>query len=256
VTNLIADKILLYVIVFALGISIGSFLNVVIYRVPRKQSIIRPPSHCPICGHRLAWYDLIPVFSYIFQKGRCRYCGAKISYKYPLVELITGLSFIAIFAKFGLSVKSAEYMAFASFLIAGGFMDLFDGVVNDWLVILGIATGLSFSVYFNTFFDNLLGMAVAFAFFALIIFLTHGNGMGEGDATFGALIGSFLGIKLTILTILFAFILGAIIGVILIYVFHRKKEDAVPFVPFMALSAFMMLFIGNPIISFYMKLFH
>ena len=241
---------------FFLGAIVGSFLNVVIYRLPNDQSIIFPASHCPKCGHKLAWYDMIPIFSYIFLKGKCRYCKAKISIRYPIIEALTGFAFVGIGLRFGWSLQFFEYIIFASLLIAVSFTDLFYGIVPDIIVIPGAIVGLVFSLLKGktVFFSSLFGLLLLFVFFVLIILLTKG-GMGEGDATFGAMIGSFIGLKFSIATLVISFILGSIIGALLLIFLHKKGKDSMPFGPYLAISAYIMVLYGYQIIFIYEKLF-
>ncbi len=250
------SNILFSVFNFIIGAVIGSFLNVVIYRVPRNESILNPPSHCPVCGHKLKWYDMIPVFSYIFLRGKCRYCGAKISPRYPLIEALTGFAFVGVGLRFGWSLQFFEYVTFSALLIAVSFTDLFDGVVPDIIVVPGAIAGLIFSLLRGkaVFISSLLGMLFLFGFFVLVILLTHG-GMGEGDATFGAMIGSFLGFKFSVAMLVIAFVIGAIVGVILITLFKKKSDEAIPFGPYLALSAYVMVLFGYKIMLLYFKIF-
>ena len=241
---------------FFLGTIVGSFLNVVIYRLPNNQSIIFPASHCPKCGHKLAWYDMIPIFSYILLKGKCRYCKAKISIRYPIIEALTGFAFVGIGLRFGWSLQFFEYIIFASFLIAVSFTDLFYGIVPDIIVIPGAIVGFIFSLLRGktVFFSSLFGSLLLFVFFIIVILLTKG-GMGEGDATFGAMIGSFIGFKFSIATLVISFIFGSIIGILLLTFFHKKGKDSMPFGPYLAISAYIMVLYGYQIIFIYEKLF-
>jgi leader peptidase (prepilin peptidase)/N-methyltransferase len=241
---------------FFLGAIVGSFLNVVIYRLPNEESIVSPPSHCPKCGHRLAWYDMIPIFSYIFLKGRCRYCGTKISIRYPIIEALTGFAFVGVGIRFGWSLQFFEYIIFSALLITILFTDLFYGIVPDVVVIPGAIVGLIFSLAKgkSAFLSSLYGALFLFAFFVAIILITHG-GMGEGDATFGAMIGSFIGLKFSIATLVISFILGAVIGILLIIFLRKKGKDTMPFGPYLALSAYFMMLYGYQVVLFYQKLF-
>ncbi len=241
---------------FLLGTIIGSFLNVVIYRIPNNQSIISPPSHCPVCKNRLKWNDMIPIFSYIFLRGKCRYCGTKISLRYPIIEALTGLAFVGIGLRYGWSLQFFEYIIFSSLLIAVSFTDLFYGIVPDIIVIPGIAIGLIFSIIKGkaVFMSSLFGMLGLFVFFLVVILLTKG-GMGEGDATLGAMIGSFIGFKFSLATLVISFILGSIVGIVLLIFFRKNGKDSMPFGPYLAVSAYIMLLYGYQIILIYQKLF-
>ncbi len=253
---LLMSNILFSVFNFILGAVIGSFLNVLIYRIPKNESILKPPSRCPVCGHRLKWYDMVPIFSYIFLKGKCRYCGAKISARYPLIEALTGFAFVGVGLRYGWSLQFFEYITFSALLITVAFTDIFDGVVPDIVVIPGAITGLVFSLLRGKaiFLSSIYGMLFLFGFFVLVILITRG-GMGEGDATFGAMIGAFLGFKFSVAMLVIAFIIGAIVGILLITVFKKKGEDAIPFGPYLALSAYIMVLFGYKILLFYFKLF-
>ncbi len=253
---LLVSNILFSVFNFLLGTIIGSFLNVLIYRIPRNESILNPPSHCPVCRHRLKWYDMIPVFSYIFLRGKCRYCGAKISFRYPLIEALTGFAFVGIGLRYGWSLQFFEYITFSALLITVAFTDIFDGVVPDLVVVPGAVAGLIFSLFRGktVFLSSLFGMLFLLGFFLLVIFLTRG-GMGEGDATLGAMIGTFLGFKFSVVMLVIAFIIGAIAGISLIVFSHKKGEDQMPFGPYLALAAYITVIYGYKIMLLYFKLF-
>ncbi len=253
---LLMSNVLFSVFNFLLGTVIGSFLNVLIYRIPRNESILKPPSHCPVCGHRLRWYDMIPVFSYLFLKGKCRYCGAKISPRYPLIEALTGVAFIGVGLRYGWSLQFFEYIVFSSLLITVAFTDIFDGVVPDVVVIPGAIAGLVFSLFRGraVFLSSLFGMLFLFGFFVMVILLTRG-GMGEGDATFGAMIGAFLGFKFSVAMLVIAFVIGAIIGILIIIFSHKSGKDTMPFAPYLALASYIMVFYGYKILLLYFKMF-
>ncbi|WP_461206959.1 prepilin peptidase [Clostridium sp. DL1XJH146] len=240
--------------IFVLGLLIGSFLNVCIYRIPNKESIAFPPSHCTNCDNRIKPYDLIPVLSWIILRGKCRYCGEKISVKYPLIELFTGILFMLIFIKYGYSVDTLKYLILACFLIVIGFIDF--NTTDVYLVttlpafIIGVLfTGVHF---FN---DQLIttyyiGAFFGYAIIAFIILVT--KGMGWGDAEILGVCGIFLGLKATILTFFLSVVLGAIIGVILIATKVKGRKDYIPFGPYIALAAFVSMFLGNELINWYM----
>ncbi len=253
---LLMSNILFSLFNFILGAVVGSFLNVVIYRVPRNESIIKPPSHCPVCGHTLQWYDMIPIVSYILLKGKCRYCGAKVSIKYPLIEALTGFAFVGVGLRFGWSLQFFEYITFSALLIAIGFIDLFDGVVPDVIVIPGAIVGLVFSALQGkaALFSSIFGLLFLFGVFALIIVVTRG-GMGQGDATFGAMIGSFVGFKFSVVVLVLSFILGAIIGVILMSTSRKSGKDAIPFGPYLAIAAYIVALYGYKILLWYTRIF-
>lgn len=254
---LLLSKILFWIFNFILGAIVGSFLNVVIYRLPRGESIVYPASHCPVCNHPLKWYDMIPIFSYVALHGRCRYCGSKISPRYPIIEALTGLAFMGIGWKYGWSLKFFEYVTFSSLLIAVSFTDIFDGVIPDIIVIPGAIAGLIFSLVQGktVFLSSLCGLLLVGGFFVLIILVTRGKGMGQGDATLGFMIGAFLGLKFSIVALFLSFLLGAIGGITAVTFMRKKGKDTIPFGPFLASSAYIVVLYGYIMINLYFKFF-
>jgi len=251
-------RILGGILFFILGSVVGSFLNVVIYRLPRHESLIFPQSHCPKCGHKLSSSDLIPIVSYIFLKGKCRYCGAKISPIYPTIEGLTGILFALIYLKFGFSLLTFKYIIFISFLIVVAFIDLFEGVVFDSVVIPGALVGFLFGALHNLK-DTIFGVIFYAVLFFLIIVISKifykEGGMGEGDLTAGIMIGAFLGLRLGIVAFLLSFFIGAIVGILIMLVSKKGGKTQIPFVPYMAIASILAIFFGNYIIAFYLNLF-
>ncbi|GIM28472.1 prepilin peptidase [Clostridium polyendosporum] len=240
------------------GLLIGSFLNVCIYRIPRGESIAYPQSHCPECLNDIRWYDLIPIISYTFLRGKCRYCGEKISFKYPLIELLTGGIFLVIYIKFGITFNLIKYLIMASFLIVIAIIDFETTDVFSITTYSGIAIGILLSIvglFLNgdSLVDELLGAGIGVGIIALIVFLT--KGMGEGDIEIAALCGIFLGWKGMIITLMISFILGAIVGILLIVFKIKGKQDAISFGPYLAIGALISLLLKSDIINFYLLLF-
>ena len=248
---------MIYIVVFIFGLIIGSFLNVVIYRVPRNQSIINPPSHCPKCNTKLKWYDMIPLLSYIILKGKCRYCGTKISFQYPLVEFLAGITFVIVFQKFGWSLQFLKWIVFTSLLISTGLIDLSEGIVPDIIVLPGLILGVLFSIFSGKtgMLESIYGLTTMGAFFLIVILLSRG-GMGWGDLTFGAMIGSFLGFQLSLLTLLLAFVSGALTGLAAIIIKKKGRKDTIPFGPFLSIAAFVASIYGFEILKIYLKFLH
>lgn len=243
------------------GLLIGSFLNVCIYRIPREESIAFPSSHCPNCGTKLKAYDLVPILSYIVQRGKCRYCGEKISPQYPIVELLNSLVYILIYYKFGFSLNFLFYGIIFSILIIIGFIDLKEMIIPDILVILILITTiiyklLTFILYskYPDLLNSIGGLVLSSLLFILIIVLSKG-GMGGGDVTLIGSLGFILGIKNIFLTIFLSFILGAIISIILLVTKIREKKDPIPFGPFIILGFFITVFWGDELINWYLSLF-
>lgn len=241
-------------IIFTLGLLIGSFLNVCIYRIPRDESISYPPSHCANCTNRIKAYDLIPVISYIFLRGKCRYCGEKISIKYPLIEFFTGLIFVGLYYKYDISLDLVKYLILASYLIVIGLIDLNTTDVYLKTTLSGFIIGVLFLIL-NLYNGEPIGTYIIAAiigggFITTIIILT--GGMGWGDAEICALCGIYLGIRLTILTLFLSVILGGIIGVTLILTKKKTRKDYIPFGPYITIAALISILWGEKIIAWYL----
>jgi leader peptidase (prepilin peptidase) / N-methyltransferase len=256
---------LIYVFVFLTGITIGSFLNVCIWRMPREESVVAPPSHCPACGYRLAPLDLIPLLSFLFLRQRCRKCGKPISWRYFIIELITGLVFIALTWACLSQDRLWDlpfYLIFAAAFIAIFLIDLEHMIIPDELVIAGgvaallKALGETFSLGgtaqgvlpglgWPPLLEFLAGAVAGALFFILIELLSRllfrKEGMGGGDMKLGAAIGALLGVKSALLSFALAVFAGAIIGIFLMTLRRKQKVDYIPFGPFMVLSAFLLM---------------
>ena len=246
-----------YVLIFILGLIVGSFSNVCIYRIPKNESIVFPASHCPKCRSKIKPVDNIPLLSYILLKGRCRNCKSKISIQYPIVEFLSGLIYLIIHLTYGLSIQSLIYIILSSALIIIAFIDLNEQIVPDVISLPGIVAGLvlSFFVPYISFIDSALGI-VAGGGIILIIGLAGSaifkkEAMGGGDVKLAAMIGAFLGWKYIIISLFLGFFLGALAGIILIISKIRSKEDAVPFGPFIVMGSLITLLWGEKIISWY-----
>ena len=280
-----------YIFVFLLGLAIGSFLNVVIYRLPRGLSIWQGRSFCPKCGKKLSWWENIPLFSYLFLKGRCSKCSARISFQYPLVEFLTGIIFLLAFYKIFSSPSSltsyfllhtsdfllhasyfillTSYFILISCLIAIFFIDLKHYIIPDSLIVIGSITSLVYlslgqflirnaqSLIQNSFFNHifpapdflahsslfinhLIFAIIGGAFFALIVLMTRGKGMGVGDVKLAALMGLILGDKL-IPAFYLAFISGALVGLLLIACKKKSLSSKIPFGPFLAGATLLLM---------------
>lgn len=251
----------MYVLIFLLGTIIGSFLNVCIYRIPKGQSIIYPPSHCPNCSTPLKWYNLIPIFSFILQRGRCTYCGEKISLQYPIVESINGLLYIALYNKLGLTMDIIFYGIIFSILIVITFIDLKYMIIPDSLNIGLLILGLIYRIFrYNIYnipiniINSILALIVPSGVFMLIILISKG-GMGGGDMKLIGVLGFILGLKEITLTMFLSFLLGAIISIFLLLFNIKGKKDPIPFGPFICLAFMITVFWGDKLILWYMKKF-
>jgi leader peptidase (prepilin peptidase)/N-methyltransferase len=245
------------ILIFSLGIIVGSFSNVCIYRIPRNESVIYPASHCPKCRTKIKPVDNIPLLSYILLKGRCRNCGSKISIQYPVVEFLTGLIYLIIYLIYGLSIQSLVYIILSSALIIIAFIDLKEQIIPDIISLPGIIIGLilSFIVPYISFINSALGALVGGGIILIIAWvgsiIFKKEAMGGGDVKLAAMIGAFLGWRYTIISLFLGFFLGALTGIILIMTKIKKREDAIPFGPFIALGSIITLLWGEKILAWY-----
>jgi leader peptidase (prepilin peptidase) / N-methyltransferase len=253
------ENIMITAIVFVIGLVIGSFSNVCIYRIPRGESLIRPGSHCPQCNKPIKPYDNIPLISYLILGGKCRYCGKQIPFQYPLVELLTGLLYLSLYLFFGLQLVTFVYMLLGTVLIIITFIDLKEKIIPDVLSYPFIMIGFLFSFFRKdlTPINSLLGILAGGGSLLLIAvagtYLFKKEAMGGGDVKLAAMIGAFLGWQLTLLSLFFGFFLGAVIGIIVL-VLSKGKSEIVPFGPFIALGTMIAIFWGENIIHWYLML--
>jgi leader peptidase (prepilin peptidase)/N-methyltransferase len=251
----------MYILIFALGIIIGSFLNVCIYRIPREESIAFPPSRCTRCSHPLAWHDLIPILSYLSLKGKCRYCGEAISPQYPVIEALNGILYLFVFHYFGLSLEFVFYGFMLSILIVICLIDYYDRIIPDGLVLTILTATVLYkaAVYFAygtpvPFRDGIYGFLSGGLLFLAIAVISNGA-MGGGDIKLTAALGLILGLKKTILNILLSFMIGAAVSLYLLLSGRKGRKDEIPFGPFINISFVITLFFGDGIIRWYVQSF-
>ena len=251
----------MYILIFALGIIIGSFLNVCIYRLPREESIAFPPSHCTNCSHPLAWYDLIPVLSYLSLRGKCRYCGEGISPQYPIIELLNGIFYLFIYHYYGFTLEAAFYCFMASVLLIICIIDYYEQIIPDGLVVLILAATVIYkgAAYFIAkaplqLIDSLYGFLSGGLLFLAIAVASNGA-MGGGDIKLIAVLGLILGLKKTLLNILLSFLIGAVVSLYLLLSGKKGRKDAIPFGPFINIAFIITLFYGDLIIQWYFQTF-
>jgi leader peptidase (prepilin peptidase)/N-methyltransferase len=249
------------VFAFLIGLAVGSFLNVCIYRIPLRKSIVRPPSSCPTCGAGIRFYDNIPVISYIVLLGRCRHCHAPISFRYPLVELITGLLSAALFLRFGLSLSFFSLFLFTAALIAVAFIDLQHKIIPHAISLPGILVGLAFAFFPSAGvspIDAIVGIVGGGGFLLLVgtVFekVTGREGMGGGDVKLLAMIGAWMGWKALPFIILISALSGAVIGGVSLAASRQGMRSRIPFGPFLALGALVFLFFGDHIVLWFYRL--
>jgi leader peptidase (prepilin peptidase)/N-methyltransferase len=243
-------------VVAVFGLLIGSFLNAVIHRVPRKQSIVSPGSQCPSCGYALRWYDNIPVLSYVLLGGRCRKCRKPISIRYPIVELITAAVFVAHYFVFGWTPLLAVRLLFAASLVALFAIDLEHHLLPDVITLPGIVIGLVASFFLPPgVVEALIGILIGGGVLWLIgeaYFRYSGEeGMGGGDVKMLAMIGAFLGWKLVLVTLVLSSVAGSVLGLAIIAVKRGGMKHALPFGTFLALGALAASLVGDQIVTWY-----
>ena len=260
---------IIYLIVFIFGTFIGSFLNCIIYRIENNLSFLKGRSFCPHCKHKLGFFDLFPVFSFIFLKAKCRYCGKKISIQYPLVEIITGLLFLLIlnfqfgYLEFSIlnlltSIKFLYLLIASSLLLILFIYDLKHYIIPDKVIYLLIGITFFYQLIYNfqainsNFWPFLLSAFGAAGFFFLIWLFSKGKCMGFGDVNLAFFMGLFLGWPNILVAMFSAFFIGAIIGIGLIVSGKKKLKSQVPFGPFLITGTFLALFWGQNLINWYL----
>ena len=242
--------ILISVMVFLLGLIIGSFLNVCIYRIPLKEDIAVERSHCMKCGHVLSWYELIPLFSWLIQGGKCRACKAKISIQYPLVELGNALAWIAVLYIWGLQWVTILYCLCASCMMVISVIDERTQEINLGLnIFIGVLGIIRLALDYQHWYYYLIGMAAISIPFLLIVLISKERAMGLGDVYLMAGIGLLLGWKHVLLATVLGCTLGSIIHIIRMKV--SKKGKVLAFGPYLCLGTYLTILFGNPIINWY-----
>jgi leader peptidase (prepilin peptidase)/N-methyltransferase len=245
---------LMILIIYSLiiGLLVGSFLNVCIWRLPRHESIISPGSHCPSCNRPVAFYDNIPVLSYLILGGRCRNCKARISWRYPLVELINGVGYAVLMWRYGLGWPALVYAVLFSALVVITFIDLDHQIIPDRITLPGIAIGLAAGSFIlpNGLIEGAAGLLLGGGLFYLIAVLSRG-GMGGGDIKMIAMVGAVLGWKAVLLTIFVGALSGSLVGLTLMLTRGKSRKTPVPFGPFLSLGTIVFLFWGPEIIAWY-----
>ena len=267
---------------FVFGSMIGSFLNVCVYRIPKGVSVAKGRSHCPKCDRGIAWYDNIPILSWLILGARCRHCAQPISWQYPLVEGITGFLFLLVFLKFGLTVATLVYMALAASMVLVTFVDLTDWTIPNEVTFPGIPLGVVFSLV-GMFYPesnliltdpvaSLIGVLAGGGSLYLLdkaaLLLLKKRGMGFGDVKLLAMLGAFFGWQGVILIIMMASLLGSVVGVAMIFAEKRRsrhvapesdEEDTVahaghylPFGPYLSLAGVLYMFFGPELVNLYL----
>ncbi|TAN58401.1 prepilin peptidase [Patescibacteria group bacterium] len=267
------ETILYSLLFFIFGSAVGSFLNVVVLRAPKRKSIVKDRSHCPKCKHSLGAWDLIPVWSFLFLRERCRYCKRKISWQYPLVEAVTGIIFVLGFLVLGISPKFFFFMVYASFLIAIFVLDYTKYIIPDFLSVPAMIVALFGSIILAAFnigpflfleifsfsaFSALLGnlgvaILIGGGFFLAQFLISRGRWVGGGDIRLGVVMGLMLGFPVIIAALGISYVMGALWSIGLMILKRRTIKDVLPFGTFLTISAIICLLWGEEIVIVYLK---
>jgi leader peptidase (prepilin peptidase)/N-methyltransferase len=240
-----------------LGMAIGSFLNVIIDRLPGGKSILFPASHCVSCQRHLVVKDLIPVFSYLWLRGRCRYCQAPIPKRILWVEIATGVLFAYLYWNFGLSAELAVAIFYCCLFLVLLVIDLEHGIIPNKLVYPSLVIALVLSIFLSQtgivpgIKDAGIGFVIGLGLFLLIVLISRG-GMGWGDVKMAALIGLVTGYPLVFVALFLAVVLGGLVAGILLLFKLRKRKEGIPFAPYLSLGAIITLLFGNYILNWYL----
>ena len=250
----------LIVVFVLLGMVVASFLNVCCDRLPARQSLVYPPSHCPACQRRLAAKDLIPVFSYLWLRGRCRYCQASIPRRLLWVEVGTGVLFGFTYWHYGLDIELAIILFYCCLFIVLLVIDLAHGLILNKVVYPAMAVALLISIFLPQLEivpeikQAAIGGGIGLGLFLLVVLISRG-GMGWGDVKMAALIGLVVGFPLVFVALLMGIILGGLVAGVLLLFKIKKRKEAIPFGPFLSLAAMATLLWGSKILSWYLDLF-
>ena len=255
------DKPVLYILLFVVGLVMGSFLNVCILRIPSGQSVIRPGSRCPRCKTPIFWFDNVPLLSFVRLRARCRWCGGKISWRYPLVECLNGVSYLGIVYKFGWTCSALVYALFLSLLLVVTMIDLDHFVIPDTISLPGLVIGFFTAAFILPvgWAGSLLGIAlgggVLWMIAAVSPYLFGKEGMGGGDIKFLAMIGAFLGWQHVCMTLFLASCAGALVGIGLMAFRGMERGQYLPFAPFLSAGAVTSLFFYQELFGMYESTF-
>ncbi|MEO1591979.1 MAG: prepilin peptidase [Cyanobacteria bacterium J06632_22] len=264
-------ELILAIFVFVVGAAVGSFLNVVIYRLPAGLSLLFPPSRCPKCKTPLKPYDNVPVLGWLWLRGRCRYCHTRVAIRYPLVELGTGILFLCVFGRFGLSAEAVGYWLFVSLLLALALIDFDTMTLPNGPMVLGVVSGWIWQgwigyqttqtgagtliIVMASLAATLLGLWLISLTRILGSMALNADAMGGADSKLAAMLGAWLGWQGLLLSIFLAALLGTILGGLGLLLSRAQRRQPVPFGPFLALGATLTVFYGTGLINQYLQLF-
>ncbi len=248
------------VIVLFLGLAVGSFTNVLIHRLPRRMSLIRPRSSCPSCRTPIRWYQNIPLFSYLFLRGRCSTCNVPISLRYPIVELAGGILFVAFFWRYGFSFTTLGFWLFSLAMLAIFFIDLDCRIIPDVITLPGIGVGLVLSLISPhiSIADSLLGVLAGGGSFLAVAMLGQWlfkkESMGGGDIKLAAMLGAFLGPSRIFLILILSAFIGLLVSVAVLAISEKfRKDRTIPYGPFLVMAAYIAVFYGGELLDWYAR---
>lgn len=248
------------VFAFVFGAVVGSFLNVCICRMPKDESVVFPPSHCPQCNYLIRWYDNVPLLSYLLLRGKCRGCGTHISLQYPLVELLNGALTLLLFIRFGVSLTFLALFVFCSALVVITFIDIEHQIIPDEISLSGIVIGFVFSFFLpiTSWLGSLIGILLGGGSLLLVAYgyqwFSGREGMGGGDIKLLAMIGAFLGWRAVPFVIFSASLVGSVLGVSMMLLQKKDSKLAIPFGPYLSFGAVLYVFYGQQLIRWYFSL--
>ena len=246
--------------VFVFGLCIGSFLNVCIYRLPESKSIVHPRSMCPQCGALIRFYDNFPILSYLLLRGKCRHCKTPISFRYPVVELLSGLFAVGVLIKYGLSLEAVVYYIFIATLLVITFIDIDHQIIPDMITLPGIPICFvaSFALPQITYIESIMGILIGGGSLFMVAWLYHlltkKEGMGGGDIKLLGMMGAIIGWKGVLFTIFVASAVGTVSGMLIMLKTRKSMKLAVPFGPFLAIGCIAYIFFGPQLIVWYINL--
>ncbi|MBU0710629.1 prepilin peptidase [bacterium] len=257
-------------ILFCIGAIIGSFLNAVIYRLPRRESLLFPGSHCPQCGEKIRWFDNIPILSFFLLGRKCRHCKLPIPVRYPIVEILSAVLFVIIYHVYGFNYEFFFYTTLSVLLLTVTFTDLEKGKIPNSVILLGVVLGLLMSLIFwpvrppswtgwplnftNSLIAFLVGGGIMIFWAAAGKLLFKKESLGAGDIKLVAMAGIFLGLQNTLLALFLSFLTATIAGISMILLKKARMDSRLPFAPFLASGALISLVYGNQICTWYFNI--
>ena len=243
--------IMTQIFIFLIGLIMGSYLNVCICRIPDKKSL-KHTSHCSNCHHKLDLIELVPVLCYFFNNRKCKHCGAKISIKNPIVELLTGIVFLLLYNQFNFSMNFFEYAVLTSLIITVSFIELEKQEIPDELIIFCLIAGLLFNIYEIkvNMINGIIGFILGGGIFLLIAMVTQGE-FGGANIKYMSVLGLYMGWKLILVIALLSFVLGAFVSIILKISKIKGKKEYVPLGPFIAVATMVVIFYGQDLLQLY-----